>query len=767
MSVFTEKTSEPKSEQPEELGQLEGLSQPEGLNQPSTNRRSFLKWGLGLTGAGLVVGIGYGYQHRFDLMLKAVNYLSNRDFDPQGFVIIPTVGKIQLVCHRSEMGQGVRTALPMILSDELGVSLDEIEVVQADGHARYGNQNTDGSSSVRDFYVRLRKAAAGVREILEQAAAEQWGVFVEECVADQGVVRHLRSQRTLRYQELAQTAAKFSFPLEPKLKEPRKLRLIGRPQTGVDVDRICRGQAVFGADVQLPDMVYACAVRAPIPGARLKHYDATDTKKIAGVLDVVTIDAYGTFAQNNAAVCVIASHTWAAMQGIRTLKAEWDTSGLKRDHSAAAREELLRSLHHKPTVYRSEGYVEHVEKGAKHRVEAVYSTPFLVHAPMEPMVCTARVTTETCEVWAPTQDPQRAAEALAKLLQIPKEKITIHVTMLGGGFGRKSQPDFVVEAVAIAKTIGKPVRLQWTREDEIKHGFYHAESVQRLVATLDEQGMPVSWRHQFAYPTLMNVMWPGHEQPQIFEAAMGATNLPYRIPHILCEAGKAVTPVRVGWYRSVCNLFQSFAVNSFIDELAAQSQLDPVDFRLRLLGKPRLVGRAPGDQYPQNTGRLADVIRTVRDAFGWHKPLPPGHGKGFANHYSFQSYVALAMEVSCQNGIVRVHRVVCAIDCGLAVNPDSVKAQMEGAVAFGLSAALYGKITLKDGVVEQNNFHDYPLLRIPEMPNVEVHIINGAPHQPTGVGEPGVPVVAPALSSAVFSATGKRIRELPIADKLI
>ncbi|TNE44339.1 MAG: xanthine dehydrogenase family protein molybdopterin-binding subunit [Deltaproteobacteria bacterium] len=744
-------------------------SEEKGGGGPKIKRRNFLLAGAGITTAGLVVGVGYAYENRWHILPKIMHHMANKNFDPSVFIVIPASGKIKLVCHRSEMGQGVRTGLPMILADELGVTLDDIEVVQGLADSRYGSQNTDGSTSVRNFYTRLRTAAAGTRELLELAAAKRWDVSASECKADGGVVTHSRTNKTLTYQELSEDAKQFPFPSHPKLKPEKELKIIGRPHRNLDTPNIVTGQANYGADVTLPGMVYACALRSPVPGATVRSFDPAPVREVRGVLDVFELPSFGHYTQNNAAVAVIAENTWAAMQGVKALKVDWDFGDLKLDTAAEYRKELEQALEGKKDVQRFDGRVPSVEAAAKPEqvVEATYFAPYLVHAPMEPPACIANVTQDGCELWAPTQDPQRALGVLAKLLDMPAEKIKLHVTMLGGGFGRKSQPDFVVEAAALSKKVGKPVRIQWTREDEIKHGFYHAESLQRVKAVVDDKGMPVSWRHSAVYPTILNIMMPGNDTASPIETNMGLLNFPYRVPNYMVEVGKTVPSVRVGWLRSVCNVFQGFAINNFLDELAERAKMDPIEYRLKLLGKPRLMPVRYQDQYPQNTERMITLVNKVRERFGWDKALPKGHGKGFANHYSFDSHAAMACEASVENGVIRLHRVVIGLDCGLAVHPDAVKNQIEGSVVFGMSAALYGKISLQDGVVQQSNFHDYPMVRMNEMPDVDVIIINGAPHQPSGVGEPSVPVVAPAIAAAVYQASGKKLRELPLAEKLV
>lgn len=728
------------------------------------SRRSFMKLGAGVAGTGLVVGVAY--QHRFGIAFQVMDYMANKNFEPNAFIIIPKKGKIQFVCHRSEMGQGVRTSLPMLLAEELEVSMDSIEIVQADADPKYGSQNTDGSTSIQNFYYRLRQAAAATRELLLFVAAQRWSVHTSECKAHNGRILHTRSKRSLGYGDLVEEASKHALPKQPKLKQSKDFHTIGKPHIGVDVDAYTQGKARFGADVEVPHMLYACAKRSPTPGATIKSIDTSKASKVKGVHKIIKIDPMPASSNVNASVCVVANNTWSAMQARDQLRVEWDTSKVHAESSAAFLVKQRASLERPSTTFRSEGNLSNALAKHKGRLQAEYHTPYLVHAPMEPLVCTAHVQKETCEVWAPTQDPMRARKLIAEFLRYPIEKVTVHVTFLGGGFGRKSQADFVLEAVAASKQIGRPIKLQWTREDEIQHGFYHAESLHQLSAAIDSKGVPAAWHHKLVHPSMLTVMMPKTDEPSAFEAGMGATNIPYAIPTILVQGGKSTSPARIGWYRSVANLWNAFAVNSFVDELAESAKQDPIAYRKRLIG-PKRTFKGLMDKVPQQTERLIRVIEHTQKAFGWDKVLPKGRGKGFANHYSFNSYVAAAIEVSVQQGNVRVHRVVTTIDCGLAVNPESERAQMEGAIVFGLSAALYGKITLDaQGAVQQSNFHDYPLLRMMDMPQMDIHIINGDPSTPTGVGEPGVPPIPPALTAAIHNATGQRIRRLPIIDSI-
>ena len=688
----------------------------------------------------------------------------NSPFSPNPFIAITQDDQVQLVCHRSEMGQGARTAMLMLLAEELEIDWAKVRILQADGDVRYGDQNTDGSKSVRLNWDRLREAGATARTILLQAAAEKWGVPVSECFAKEGCVLHQGSGKSIRYGELAERAAKLEVPKKVELRQPRDFKIIGKPRTHLDIDQMISGEARFGIDIKMEGMLYASVERAPTPATRLKSFNDSKTKKIPGVLKVISLEPIGKPAITNASVVVLGTNTWSALQGRRALNIEWLRPQEDSTKDLNARMEAL--LEKPGKAFRNQGNFAEALKGAAKRIEATYRAPYLVHAPMEPMSCTAHVTKDGCKVWAPTQDPQRARKAVADFLGVESGKVEIQVVFLGGGFGRKSQPDFILEAVAASKASGKPVKVTWTREDEIRHGFYHAQSCQQLTAALNESSELVGWRHHSVFPTIMKIFDSSVTDVAPFEIEMGATSLPYSIPNILVEGSLVNTPVRVGWYRSVCHVFHSFAINSFMDEIANAQKKDPLEYRLALL-KPYqpLKWDTNQDNYKQDTGRLAKVLELAAKAIDWKKKRPPGTGVGIACHHSFFSYVAVAVEVKVEGKTLEVTHAVCAVDCGSYVNPDTVRSQMEGSIVFGMSLTLRGKVTLNSGAVEQSNFHDYPVMRMPDIPRTEVILVeSSAP--PAGVGEPGVPPVAPALCNAIFQATGQRIRDLPVMDQL-
>ncbi len=719
------------------------------------SRRDFLRESGAWLGAALVVS----YSGRL-LEESAVAEDAPR-FAPGLFIAITPDGKVTLVCHRSEMGQGVRTSMAMVLADELEVDLKSITLVQADGDERYGDQNTDGSHSVTSNWTSLREAGAAAREMLLAAASKKWNVPAETCRAHEGHVVHEATKRSLGYGDLVEAAAKLKVPSHPKIKPDSQLHLVGTAQPSVDLDSMLAGKFVFGIDVVVDEMVYASLERSPTVSGKIKTLDSAAALTVPGVLKVVRLKGLRKYTNN--AVAVVGTSTWATLQGRRALKLEWENE--KGTGSTELRAALEQALEKPGKNFRKDGDFQAQLAGAARVIEARYRAPHLAHATMEPLACTARVLGDDCEIWAPTQDPQGTIKDIVNLLGFKADNIKLHVTMLGGGFGRKSQPDFVLEAVALAKELNRAVKITWTREDEIQHGFYHAESAQRLTATLDKQGQVTGWRHRSAFTTIARLFSPGASEPAPFEMGMGCTNMPYHVPHVLCEGASVPTEVRVAWLRSVCNIFHAFSVNSFLDEIAHETGRDAVQLRLDMLSPYGVPEWDRKSTPPLDTGRLANVLKTAAKESGWGYKRPKGTGLGIACHYSFKSYVAVALEVHVKGGKVQVTRADVVIDCGKIVNADSVKAQMEGSMIFGLTGALYGEITLKDGAVEQSNFHDYALLRMPEAPKIFVHLVKSEA-SPTGVGEPGVPPVAPALCAAIFQATGKRVRDLPVAKHL-
>jgi isoquinoline 1-oxidoreductase subunit beta len=711
--------------------------------------------------------------------LLPVEALASTDADkaawnPSVYLGIETDGTVIIVAHRSEMGTGIRSVLPAVLADELDADWKRVKIEQAIGDAKYGSQNTDGSCSIRDFYDAMREAGASARLMLERAAAEQWGVPVAECKAQNHQVVHTGSGRKLGYGELAQAASRQAVPKkdELKFKSPAEYRYIGKDTPTVDRDDICAGRGTFGIDATMPGMVYASIARSPVFGGKLKSYDDQETRKVRGVQKIVELPAFKPPRHGFQAlggVAVIADNTWAAMKGREKLKMEWETGENASFDSTAYKQSLLETVRKPQKVVRNVGDVDaEFAKGGKTH-EAEYYAPHLAHAPMEPPAAVAEFKDGRAVIHAATQNPQAVQDTVAAALGIDKKNVECHVTLLGGGFGRKSKPDYVAEAALLSKAVGKPVKVTWSREDDIRFDYYHAVAAMYMKAAVDEKGRPTAWLQRSAFPSIgSTVIGPSATSGQGFELGMGWTNVPFDIPNHRAENGPAKAHVRIGWLRSVANIYHAFAVHSFADELARLAKRDSVEYLLDLLGQSRKIDLGQSgpmaEKFPLETGRLRRVIELAAERSGWaKKKSAKGRGLGIAAHWSFLSYVAAVVEVEVDaSGKIRIPRVDIAADVGKVINPDRVKSQFEGASVFAASIALMGEITAANGSIQQSNFHDYPVARINEAPiETRVHLIESdAP--PAGVGEPGVPPMIPAICNAVFAATGKRIRDLPI-----
>jgi isoquinoline 1-oxidoreductase beta subunit len=700
---------------------------------------------------------------------------------PSVYLGLETDGTVIVVAHRSEMGTGIRSVLPTVLADELEADWARVKVEQAIGDAKYGSQNTDGSCSIRDFYDAMREAGASARLMLEWAAAAKWGVSASECKAQNHQVVHASSGRKLGYGELASLAAKQTLPKKEELrfKSPSEFRYIGKDVPMVDRDDLCAGKGTFGIDAQMPGMVFASIERSPVFGGKLKTYDDKEARKVRGVQQIVVLEPFKPphMFQALGGVAVIADNTWSAMQGRKRLKVDWEAGDNAAYDSNAYKKSLVETVRKPQKVARNEGDVDaEFARGGK-IIEAEYYAPLLAHAPMEPPAAVAEYKDGKVVTWAATQNPQAVQDAVGASLGIDKKNVECHVTLLGGGFGRKSKPDYVVEAALLSKAVGKPVKVVWSREDDIRFDYYHSVAAMYLKAATDAKGRPTAWLQRSAFPTIGSTFNPAADYGQGFELGMGLNDLPFDIANQRAENGPAKNHVRIGWLRSVSNIFHAFAIHSFVDELAHAAGRDRVEYLLDTVGQPRKIqlksytnyGKSL-EQYPVDTGRLRNVIELAAERSGWAKKRPAkGRALGIAAHRSFLTYVAAVVEVEVDDrGKIRIPRVDFAVDAGRVINPDRVKSQFEGAAVFGASIALMGEITAAMGEIQQSNFHDYPVARINEAPyETHVHIVQSQ-EPPAGVGEPGVPPIPPALCNAVFAATGKRIRDLPLSkQKLI
>ena len=706
------------------------------------SRRAFLK--AGVAGGGFVLGFG------LPAFLGDAAAATSGSFEPNAFIRIGSHGSVTLTMPQVEMGQGTYTSMSMLIAEELEVALSQVRLEHAPPDIkRYGNpllagdQITGGSTSIRAFWEPMRQAGAAARVMLISAAAKRWQVDPSACHAERGEVVHTASGRRIKYGALAADAARMPVPEKVALKRPEEFKLIGTPAKRLDTPAKVNGKAVYGIDVRPPGLKIATLAQSPVFGGRLKSVDETAARSVKGVRQVVRlVDA----------VAVVADHMGAAKKGLAALVIEWDNG----PNAALGTEDIVRALEQGTlgvgAVAQNVGDIDKAIAGATTKIDAIYQVPFLAHAAMEPMNCTVHVRKDGCEVWVGTQVVARAQATAAKTTGLPLDKVVVHNHLIGGGFGRRLEIDGVARAVQIAMQVDGPVKVIWSREEDLQHDMYRPYFVDRMSAGLDEGGMPVAWSHRFAGSSIL-----ARFLPQAFNNGLdpdttdGAINLPYALPNFRVEYLRMEPPgIPTAFWRSVGPSHNVFVVESFIDELAAAAKKDPVDYRLALLaGSPRAKA----------------VLRLAAEKADWGRPLPKGRGRGVATQFVFGTYLAEVAEVEVsKDGEVRVQRVVCAVDCGLVVNPDTVQAQVQSAVVFGISAALFGKITLKDGRVEQSNFDTYRALRMSETPPIEVHIVRNT-EAPGGMGEPGTSAIVPAVVNAIFAATGRRLRKLP-ADPL-
>ena len=723
------------------------------------SRREFLGT-TGAAGAGLILGC-------------SLTRPSQVVYQPNAFLAIEPGGGVTIWTAKSEMGQGVKTALSMIVADELDANWEDVVVRQADYDPRFGDQTTGSSLSLRTSWEPLRRAGATAREMLISAAAAEWGVAPATCQTERGEVVHGPSGRGLAFGELTAAASELPVPEDVPLKSPEAFNLIGTSVPRVDTPEKVDGSAVFGLDVKVPGMLYAVVAWCPVFGGDVESVDDAQARAVPGVRDVVRLprtavpypfgnDMGGEGHENYtpAGVAVIAESTWAALTGRRALEVTW-VEGPGADVSTESVRAEMESVATAPgEIQRDDGDVDEALASAARTLDAVYELPFQAHAQMEPVNCTADVSADACELWAPTQNPEAAAAAAAQVLGIPIERVQVHVTYLGGGFGRRLAQEYAAVAAMVSRAADAPVKVVWTREDDIQHDYYRQASHHRMRAGLDAQDRLIAWHQRFV-TTSISTFFMGPDVPWAAADEVRAQDFPcFTVPNFRVEYSPTSPLVPRGWWRAVEQTFNAFVTESFIDEIAHAAGSDPVAFRLDLIGEPRREPFSQGEDI--DMGRLRNVIELVADRADWGGSVPEGRARGIAARFSFGTYVAHVAEVSIgSDGGLRVPRMWCVADCGTVVNPDTVEAQMESGIAFALTAALKGEITVQGGRVEQSNFHDYPMLRIGEMPLVDVHVV-GSDEAPGGVGEPGVPSVGPAVANAVFSLTGRRIRKLPI-----
>lgn len=719
----------------------------------TVNRRDFMKLSSAAS-AGLVLAVSIPTHAKYSGPKVAATH------DLGTFVQVGTDGLVTIWVSRSDMGQDVRTTLPMIVAEELDADWNSVRIRQAHYDKKFGRMGTGGSSSVRTLWMPLRQAGATARAMLVGAAAAKWSVEPSTISVSKGVVTHAESGRKATFAELAEAAAKIEAPKDVKLKDPKSFTIVGKPTKRLDARDISVGKAGYGIDVKVPGMLYAAVLRSPVFGGKVASFDATKAKAVAGVKDVVKIDAKGTDLPWNG-VAVVADSTWAAMKGRDALEVTWDEGAAASESTESLNQQLADIVNKGKTIV-TRGDVDAALAGATKKVEATYEVPYLAHAAMEPLNATVSVTADAVEIWAATQFPDWNGGVAAGLVGLKPEQAKVNVTMLGGGFGRRANPDFIGEAAIISKAVGAPVKVQWTREDDMQHDYFRPQSHHRISAALDAEGNVTAWHHRIAAPSIRGYINPKEDANHESETP-GVHDLVYDVPNFRTDFALAQSAVPRGWWRSVEHSINGFVVNAFLDELAHAAGKDPIELALTLIPKAKTIeGPGQAKAWPYESDRLRNVIELVRAKSGWGKPLPAGRAHGFAAHYSFFSYAAQVAEVSVdQDGTPRVHKVVCAIDCGTPINPDGIRAQIEGGIVYGLTAALGGAITIDKGRVQQSNFHDYPLLTIDRMPAVEVHIVpSGA--APTGTGEPGLPPLAAAVANALFKVTGKRVRKLPI-----
>lgn len=717
-----------------------------GINGIAMNRRDFLKnSGLALGGLTIAVSFPMGKLAASD----------QPGFAPNAWLHIAENGDTTLWCGRCEMGQGISTALPAAVADELEADWSRVSVLQAGGHKdKFGPQATGGSRSINEMLEPMRKAGAAGREMLVAAAAQSWGIPVAECSAHNHQVRNTRDDRVLGYGELASLAATLPVPADPALKTREQFRYIGKPLQRHDQAQIVTGQLTYGADVKLPGMKYGAVRHVPVMGGSVKSFDQSALEGMQGITAVVEIprfeNPYGTVG----GVAVVADNSWLALEGAKKLQIEWESGPHGSYETEAYKAELVRNVEAPGEKLFERGTPDQALADGAVRLSGTYVGGHLSHSPMEPMASAAWVADDRCEIWASTQDPQGIQRTIAALLGREEQDIIVHVMMAGGAFGRKFQCDYVTEAVTLSQAVKAPVQLTWSREEDTRTGYYHSCSAQYIEAALDKDGQLTAWLHRAAFPPISSLFNPTVTRPGEGELVRIIKH-PFGIENVRIESGEAIAHTRIGWYRAVYDIFWGFAINVFSNELAEKAGKDTLEFYRSVYANSKDPEQAEAAQ------RSLAVVNKAAEMGGWGKTLPSGQGLGIAVHHSYSSYTAMVVHAERDGDNIKVLRVDCAVDCGLVLNPDIATAQMEGAVIMGLGFALRTEVRFKDGAVINSNFHDYPVLRIQEAPPVINVEFIGQDYRSTGLGEPGVPTFAPALANAIYAAGGPRYRSLP------
>ncbi|QOL24665.1 xanthine dehydrogenase family protein molybdopterin-binding subunit [Thalassotalea sp. LPB0316] len=746
----------------------------------NVSRRRFIQ-GLGLGSSALVLGLSLP---GFSALASGQTATEKAEHALNFFVAIDNDGTTSIVCHRAEMGQGIHTSIPQMIADELEADWAQVVMVQGKADKRYGSQGTAGSTSIRNQYIQMRQIGASARQMLEQAAANKWQVPLAKVSAENHRVKNLVTGESIGFGALAMAASALEAPKTEaiKLKSPEQFRYIGKSVKLFNIDDIAAGKAIYAQDIQLPDMLIASIARPPVVGGKVKSFDASKALKVKGVVDVIQLKDRNmpVSVLPLSGVAVLATNTWAAHQGRKQLIIEWDHGDNASHNTKQYQQELIDKVNAKGISIRQKGDVYQHKYDDKRTVEATYSVPYINHSPMETPSATAVVTgsgdNTQCVVWAGTQNPQWAQSVVAAELGLREDKlenVEINLTLMGGAFGRKSKADFIVEAVELSQKVKRPVKVVWTREDDIQHGFYHSISANYLKAELTADNKADFWLQRVTYPPIGWLFNDKQDKPSHRDLSLGFGDIPFELNNLMCETQTVTTHIRTGWVRSVACINNGFALGSFVDELAVKANIPTRQMWLNLLGSDRHIDELKDEGFdysnygmdysthPIDVKRMKSLINLISDKAQVEEKLPENQGWGISFLRSFGSYVAAATKVEVTNNTVKVLEMHTAIDCGVAVTPDRVKSQMEGAMIFGLSITLMGEITTKDGKVEQSNFHDSPVTRMHQSPPMFVHIVESN-EPPGGVGEPGVPPIIPSITNAIYHACGKRIRHLPV-----